>query len=441
MVDVRLARPTGSAAVLALALALAGCHARDAGPAPVPPVPRPPVTAAFAAKPKALFRAIPDRGSPRLYAVDANGGVRPVEFLDGDGNPVAAATLEWGALSADWAWVLLRYGDGAAPLWGQALLRLSDGTLLPADGLSLYGAQVKGATLYALRADALGLVSTHELLRIDLPSMTAAPVNDPATDPVVSGVLVDHLGNVRARVSRSAGPSVATIFPAGGGQPVVDPQGDGLCQGGTGENAAVYGEDGHVYAMCRASFHDPEGSTSDATYLGTFAREVTFTATGTQGIDAAPVRETPCSGCVEEVLPTEYTWTDPAMRRLDDRSWLLLTTVGFFGTTSAPGGGITLAWTDLTLPRWISRVAGGHAYWEHWHWGSGGTISRIRLAAGASEETVVTSPSLSSWKVAGGLVLFTRGGGAPGTYAVAGPGLDPTPISSAELYIAEVMEL
>lgn len=430
----RRVRPTLLA--LALAAAIAGCDHRDTAPEPSPaPVP---VAAILVGTPKALFRWSPQRASDAaLHELDADGGIHAVEFVDADEVPVRVKVTELRTLSRDWVWLRLfvvpRPAEGDPdPVLRTVLLRVTDGRLFDAEGLSLGHAQLKGQSLYAHLAD------RPELVRVDLATMTRSPVNDPASDPVGDlPFLVDQQGNVRISLLRNGSSWVTKIFFADGSPPIVDPwrtagMGMDLCDGGISEYATAYGDDGHLYVVCSSFAPDPEGGAS--TTRGVLVQRVSFTPSGTQRTAAGPVvREGACSsGCIR--LPIG-TWTDYYP---DSRSrYLLADTTGFFRLTAVPAGGFSLAWTDFPLPAgaWI---AGEYAYWgpvDH-------TISRIRLEAGATAAPIAL-PIVSTWTVIGGVVVFSGGVGGPGagTFKVTAPGTEPELISSSVLQVFDFVEL
>jgi hypothetical protein len=430
----RRSRRSAAVLVLALAVGLGGCHERKTEPKAIV---RAPVAATMTRTPRALFLAssVADPAL-RLHEIDPDAAIRQVEFEDSDGNPVAVTVTVVEALSRDWLWVELSYegltaaGD-AYPISQKALLRVADGKLFDAEELSPWNAHVKGGKLYAYMSVGWALVG------VDLASMLAVPVNNPSYDPVQGPFLVDHQGNVRTEVWRN-GSAETKIFFADNSPPVVDPRRaeSGFCA--NSPLATVYGEDGHIYVVCSSNIPDPEGSTTTR-YLEYFVREVSFTASGAQVTTGAVLRRATCTGPTDNaIVCPEAQIQATTLYGLDSRSRYLPLTSGFFTMTPVPAGGISLSWTDLALPASISLIAGDHGYWQ-----AGDTVSRIRFQAGASAEPVVAVPNLISWKVAGGVLVFTKylTGTAIGTYAVPAPGMDPMLISSSDMQVQQIVEL
>lgn len=424
-------RPRRRRAVLALAVAaaLAGCS-KDQQAAP-----RPPATASISPAPKALFTAwsLAD-GGQRLHELDAEDVIRQIDFRAADGSPVGVFVWDIEVLSTTWVLVSGEWDDGDPGLHPQALLlRIPDGRLFDVSSLWPFAAQLSGGSLY----------SVHDRIeRLDLTTMTVHPMSNPAYEVAAGPFLVDRAGNVRAIARAAADPTVpsrAKIFFADNSIPLVDPWQAPLCDpgGAGGTLAEVYGEDGTLYAFCAADLPDPEGSTTNRR-LDYFVREVSFTHAGTRVFDQSPIRTTRCSGPTPGAVtcPDVKVGPSPSLRP-HTRARRLTFSTGFFTMSAVPGGGISLAWTDLALPD-FTTVSAGHVYWR-----AGDVLYRLRLQAGATPETVVTDSGLISWQVAAGVVVFTKylSGTAAGTYRVRAPGLDPELVSSSDVNVSKIVEL
>jgi hypothetical protein len=423
----RRSRRSTAALALALAAALTGCSGGKKAS------PRPPASATLVGTPKALFVASAASDPvQRLHEVDLDDAIRRIEFRDSDGNPVPVGIWSFEVLSKDWVLLHCWWDDGDPGLHVQALLlRMTDGKVFDVSRLFPVDVQLKGGSIYSVY---------DYIARLDLSTMLVHPMSNPQVDHPSKPFLVDDAGNVRAPTQvGTSGAMQAKIFFADNSPPLVDPWQGPLCVegGGGGTLAEVYGENGKLYAFCAADLPDPDGSTT-ARVLEYFVREVSFTPSGTQVVDQAPIRTSRCTG------PTPDTVVCPDVRvgpwpRLQPhtRARQLTFATGFFGMSAVPAGGISLQWTDLPLPD-FTVASGGYVFWR-----AGDGLYRLRLQAGASPETIVTDGALISWEVAGGVVVFTKylSGTEVGTYRVTGPGMSPALLSTSEMHISQIGEL
>lgn len=437
----QLTTPIVTTSCLVMAL---GCS--NSKPAPETRVPRPPV-AVEVGTPKALFigtsptmgagivSGATSGGGTQLIRVNRDGTVEGVPFKDEDGATVQVQVNHVELLSSDYLWVDFSYGGGETVT---ALVRLADGKIfnLTPLGVNLASAQVKGEYLFA--------VSDATLYRITLSSMQAQPMNNPNYDSVASMCRsefeVDHQLNVRVPLVLNqpySGAPTAKIFFADNSPPVVDSYSQYTCDpvaaycSGTAPMADVYAENGHFMEVCWTAVQDPINLTSFTKSY--FVRDISFTPSGTQYTDSAPVRTYACttSDCSDEtVLAAATTYTRHTLARY------LPTTNGFFVMSSVAGAGIALAWTDMALPA-ITILSGDYGYWK-----SGDSVYRIKLNAGSTPELLVTSSNIINWKVAGGVLIYARyvTGTSIATYSVSAPGVTPVLLRSEDMQVQQIEE-
>lgn len=433
----RLRAPSALAAIV-LAAALSACSKHDARA-------KPPASASLVGTPKALFLAsAAASGTTSLHEVTTEDAVVQVEFRDEDGRPLDVQVAGVTVLSREWV-LLSIYQPSRDPSAtpSDVLLRISDGKLFDAKALSVKGVpQVKrGNTLYSI-----GYTPTAygALLRTDLTTMRVEPMSNPQYDQLSGPFVVDHQGNVRAGEHDDTG-YLGKIFFADNRPPVVDAWRPNVwtdvtfCDtgGNAGMLAAVYGEDDRLYAVCADDVPDP-GSVPDpfgvtTRYQDYFVRQVSFTEAGSVLVDSPPVRRVAYSRSV----PAERRIAVSPWNDLRPRTRRLVLSTGFFTVAPVPAGGISVAWTDLPVPD-LARISGEYGYWQE-----GTTVYRLRLAAGATREAVLTAPTLISWEVAGGVVIFTKylTGTSIGTYRVDAPGAEPVLVSSSDMQVQQIQEL
>jgi hypothetical protein len=156
-----------------------------------------------------------------------------------------------------------------------------------------------------------------------------------------------------------------------------------------------------------------------------------FTATGTVRSAPSSVRTTACTGTRPEsrIRPT-------TPYRLHNRSRYLPLTSGFFTMSPVTAGGVSLTWTAKALPA-ITLISGNHGYWRE-----GDTIKRLHFSAGSSAEEIVTASSIIGFKVAAGVLIYTKyiTGTNVGTYAVCSPGAEPVLLLSEDMEVQQIVE-
>lgn len=428
--------------LLLAGLALQGCSGAED-----PPPAKPPVSAALGAA-TALFigtGATPVAGTgPRtksLMKVEPDGTISPVTFANVDGLPVDPEVTHVEYLGEGYFALVLAY-DARSGGWGaNVLLRASDGVLFDISDFSISGLHVKGGYLFAMsRLGAPPDYTAHTLYRIELATMLATPVNNPAYDGIQdpgARYFVDADFDLRVEPSWN----VWRIFFFDDSPPVTDTWVSAptpFCNpwGGNGELATVYGEDGVLYAVCLDDVPDLADPTKR--YLKYGVRSIDFTATGTVRSAPSEVRTSTCTWTSLDGFQCPESLIRPTTPyRLDSRSRYLPLTSGFFTMSPVTGGGVSLTWTDEALPP-ITLISGSYGYWRE-----GDTIKRLHFSAGSSAEEVVTAPSIIGFKVAAGVLIYTRyiTGTNIGTYAVSSPGAEPVLLLSEDMEVQQVVEL
>jgi hypothetical protein len=382
----------------------------------------------------ALVTAATSASATQLIRVNQDGTVEAVPFKDAYGATVQVQVTHVELLSSDYLWVEFSYNVADVT----ALVRLADGKIfdLTPLGVSLASAQVKGGYLFA--------VGDSTLYRITLSSMQAQPMNNPNYDSVAlmyrPEFEVDHQLNVRVPLLSNqpySGAYAPKIFFADNSVPVVDSyRTDDVPYAGYCSNtvpmAEVYAENGHFIEVCWTVAQDPTNVTSFTKSY--FVRDISFTSSGTQFTDSAPVRTFSCaaSDCSDEtVLSVATTYTRHTLARY------LPTTNGFFVMSSVAGAGIALAWTDMALPA-ITILSGDYGYWK-----SADSVYRINLTAGSTPELFVTSSNIINWHVAGGVLIYARyvTGTSIATYGVSAPGVTPVLLRSEDMQVQQIGEL
>lgn len=444
-------RSTFLAACAALSLACGGGGSGGTttppNPPPPPPAPKPPLSGAIDPSAVALMIGADPAGSARKTAlqVDPTGAVSTIVFLDEDSRPVDVDITKAEALGEGFFALELSWKDSSSMRPIKALWRASDGRLFDMSAFNVTGGQLKGNDLYVISAASDAAHSySHTLYHVDAASLgttlVATPMNNPAADVLPYPgplMLVDQDGDVMAQ---TGGWDYTIFFHANTAPRAVTNQGLTFCPTGAngGQLALVYGEDGAIYALCAEQV--PDLSNNLQNFLRYFVRKVAFDAVGPVTFDSEFIRTATCTGLTSNNIVCTETRLNPSTPyKLQHRSRYIPLTTGFFAMSPIAGGGVSLTWTDKVFPAMASPlVSGASMYWK-----DGDTIRRIGFAAGSSTEDMVSASSIIGFKVANGLVLFTRydTGTSIGTYVVTGPGVPPVKLASSDMQVQYISEL
>jgi hypothetical protein len=208
--------------------------------------------------------------------------------------------------------------------------------------------------------------------------------------------------------------------------------------GQSGQLAAVYGEDGLLYVLCVSDL--PDLVDPLVRYLRYDVRKVDFTSSGPVTFDPVVLRTTTCSGATPQTITCPESRLSPTTPYgLQSRARYVPLTSGYFTMSPITFGGVSLTWTSKALPTMTSPLLSG----SFLYWREGDTIRRIRFTPGSTTEDMVTVTGIIGFKVANGVVIYTRydSGTSIGTYEVTAPGVAPVRLLSDDMQVQHIVEL
>jgi hypothetical protein len=438
------------------ALSLPACGGGSGGSTPnVPndprvPAAKPPLSGALDPSTIALMVGTDPGGDgtrKAALAVDPTGAVSTVVFRDADSHPVAVNVTGVESLGDGFFAVELSWSDGTTTHPIEALWRTSDGRLFDLSAYNLSDAQLKGNDLYVL-STASNASSSYTLYHVDVASLdatlVATPMNNPAYDPLNYSaplMLVDGDGDVMVQTGATSSWDYKLFFHDNTA-PRAQAMSSGLtfCPTGgqSGQLAAVYGEDGLLYVLCVSDL--PDLVDPLVRYLRYDVRKVDFTSSGPVTFDPVVLRTTTCSGATPQTITCPESRLSPTTPYgLQSRARYVPLTSGYFTMSPITGGGVSLTWTAKALPTMTSPLlSGSFLYWKE-----SDTIRRIRFTPGSTTEDMVTVTGIIGFKVANGVVIYTRydSGTSIGTYEVTAPGVAPVRLMSDDMQVQHIVEL